>query len=76
AYNLEVSSPCLDRTMFTADHYARFKGEEVALVLRMAVQKRRKWQGSIKAVDGEKITVTVEGKHEVFARSNIQKAHL
>ena len=36
AYNLEVSSPGLDRPMFTAEHYQRFTGEEVALVLRMA----------------------------------------
>lgn len=76
AYNLEVSSPGLDRPMFTAEHYERFSGEEVALVLRMAVQNRRKWQGIIKAVDGEMITVTVEGKDEVFALSNIQKANL
>lgn len=76
AYNLEVSSPGLDRPMFTAEHYVRFTGEEVALVLRMAVQNRRKWQGIIKAVDGEMITVTVEGKDEVFALSNIQKANL
>ena len=65
----------LDRPMFTAEHYQRFTGEEVALVLRMAVQNRRKWQGIIKAVDGEMITVTVEGKDEVFALSNIQKAN-
>lgn len=51
-------------------------GEEVTLVLRMAVQNRRKWQGVIKAVDGEMITVTVDGKDEVFALSNIQKANL
>lgn len=47
----------------------------MTLVLRMAVQNRRKWQGVIKAVDGEMITVTVEGKDEVFALS-IQKANL
>ncbi len=59
------------------DHSSRFVGEEVpTLVLRMAVQNRRKWQGVIKAVDGEMITVTVEGKDEVFALSNIQKANL
>ena len=52
AYNLEVSSPGLDRPLFTAEHYARFVGAEVTLVLRMAVQNRRKWQGVIKAVDG------------------------
>ena len=43
AYNTEVSSR-LDRPMFTAEHYVRFTGEEVALVLRMAVQNRRKWR--------------------------------
>ncbi len=48
----------------------------MTLVLRMAVQNRRKWQGVIKAVDGEIFTVTVEGKDEVFALSNIQKANL
>ena len=75
AYNRK-SLRGLDRPMFTAEHYQRFTGEEVSLVLRMAVQNRRKWQGIIKAVDGEMITVTVEGKDEVFALSNIQKANL
>lgn len=76
AYNLEVSSPGLDRPMFTAEHYVRFTGEEVSLVLRMAVQNRRKWQGIIKSVEGEMIIVAVEGNDEVFALSNIQKANL
>nr|MBA2815979.1 Ribosome maturation factor RimP [Candidatus Pantoea persica] len=76
AYNLEVSSPGLDHPLFTSEHYTRFMGEEVSLVLRMAVQNRRKWQGIIKSVDGEMVTVTVEGKDEVFALSNIQKANL
>ncbi|PHM45183.1 hypothetical protein Xmau_01393 [Xenorhabdus mauleonii] len=75
-YNLEISSPGLERPLFKAEHYQRFVGEEVSLVLRMAMQNRRKWQGIIKAVDGEMITVTVDGKDEVFALSNIQKANL
>lgn len=73
---LQRKSPLgLDRPMFTAEHYTRFLGEEVSPVLRMAVQNRRKWQGIIKSVEGEMITVTVEGKDEVFALSNIQKAN-
>ncbi|PHM71082.1 ribosome maturation factor RimP [Xenorhabdus sp. KJ12.1] len=75
-YNLEISSPGLDRPLFKAEHYQRFMGEEISLMLRMAMQNRRKWQGIIKAVDGEMITVTVDGKDEVFALSNIQKANL
>src|SRR5471030_57429 len=76
AYSLEVSSPGLDRPLFTAAQFAQFIGEEVSLVLRIAMQNRRKWQGIIKTVDGEMITVTVEEKDEVFALSNIQKANL
>ncbi|PHM50825.1 MULTISPECIES: ribosome maturation factor RimP [Xenorhabdus] len=75
-YNLEISSPGLERPLFKAEHYQRFMGEKVNLLLRMAMQNRRKWQGIIKAVDGEMITVTVDGKDEVFALSNIQKANL
>ncbi|NHB94959.1 ribosome maturation factor RimP [Photorhabdus stackebrandtii] len=75
-YNLEISSPGLERPLFTAEHYQRFIGEEISLVLRMAMQNRRKWLGIIKTVDGEMITVTVDGKDEVFALSNIQKANL
>ncbi|MDC9588009.1 ribosome maturation factor RimP [Xenorhabdus sp. XENO-10] len=75
-YNLEISSPGLERPLFKAEHYQRLMGEKVSLVLRMAMQNRRKWQGIIKAVDGEMITVTVDGKDEVFALSNIQKANL
>lgn len=75
-YNLEVSSPGLDRPLFTAEHYARFLGEKVKLVLRMAVKNQIKWQGMITSVDGESITITVNDKNEVFALSNIHKANL
>ncbi|HGJ5864989.1 MAG TPA: ribosome maturation factor RimP [Arsenophonus nasoniae] len=75
-YNLEISSPGLERPLFTVAHYQRFIGKEVNLILRIAMQNRRKWQGIIKAVNDEMITVTVDGKDEVFALKNIQKANL
>lgn len=76
AYSLEVSSPGLDRPLFTAAQFSHFTGSNVSIALRIAVQNRRKWQGIIKAVDGEMITVMVEGKDEVFSWNNIQKANL
>ncbi|QIQ22252.1 ribosome maturation factor RimP [Zophobihabitans entericus] len=76
AYNLEVSSPGLDRPLFTTEHYQRFIGQEVTVALRIAMFNRRKWQGVIKAIEGEMITLTVDGKDEVFAFSNIQKANI
>uniref|UniRef100_A0A3B0M728 Ribosome maturation factor RimP n=1 Tax=Arsenophonus endosymbiont of Trialeurodes vaporariorum TaxID=235567 RepID=A0A3B0M728_9GAMM len=75
-YNLEISSPGLERPLFTVAHYQHFIGKEVNLILRIAMQNRRKWRGIIKAVDDEMIMVTVDSKDEVFALKNIQKANL
>lgn len=76
AYNLEVSSPGLERPLFKAAHYEQFIGHEVSLVLKMAMGNRRKWKGDIVAVDGELVTLNVDGNEECFALSNISKANL
>lgn len=75
-YTLEVSSPGLERPLFTVQQYAAFVGEEVKVQLRMPIQNRRKWKGVITAVEGEIITLTVDGKEERLALSNIQKANI
>lgn len=76
AYNLEVSSPGLERPLFKAAHYEQFIGQEVKLVLKMALANRRKWQGIISKVEGETITLTVDNNEEEFALSNVAKANL
>lgn len=76
AYTLEVSSPGLDRRLFTAEQYKHFVGENVMISLRTAVANRRKWQGIIKQVDGEMITLAIDGKDEMFACNEIQKANI
>ena len=75
-YTLEVSSPGLERPLFNAAQYAAFVGEEVKMQLRMPIQNRRRWKGVISSIDGEIISVAVEGKEERFALSNIQKANI
>lgn len=76
AYNLEVSSPGLERPLFTAVHFQRFCGSEVQLVLRQAVQRRRKWRGVIKQVDNDRVSLMVEDEVFDFVLSNIHKANL
>lgn len=75
-YNLEVSSPGLDRPLFTPEHYINHKGKEIKITLCLAVKNNRKWQGVINAVDGEVLTLSVKGKDESFALSNVQRANL
>ncbi|AZU49358.1 ribosome maturation protein RimP [Aeromonas hydrophila] len=75
-YYLEVSSPGLDRPLFKVAQFEKYVGQEAAVTLRMATNNRRKFKGVIKAVQGDMITLTVDGKDEVLAFTNIQKANI
>jgi ribosome maturation factor RimP len=75
-YTLEVSSPGIDRPLFTLAHFARFVGDQAKVSLRLPQDGRRRVQGKIlRAQDG---TVAIaEGKGEfVIAMDNIEKARL
>ncbi|TCP92032.1 ribosome maturation factor RimP [Cricetibacter osteomyelitidis] len=75
-YNLEVSSPGLDRPLFTLAHYERFIGQDVSVHLRIPMGDRRKWQGKLDAVNGDMITLIVDGQPQTFVFGNIQKANI
>jgi ribosome maturation factor RimP len=75
-YQLEVSSPGLARPLFTPEHYQRFLGSSVAVLLQSAVHDRRKWCGVLQAVEGTTVLITVEESTQAFELSNIQEAHL
>ncbi|MDZ7662676.1 ribosome maturation factor RimP [Thiohalophilus sp.] len=76
-YNLEVSSPGLDRPLFTPEHYTRFLGEKVKLRLRQAVEGRRKLAGRIDKVEGEIIHITDDaGQTYELTVDEIEKANL
>lgn len=75
-YNLEVSSPGLDRPLFTLAQFERFVGQDVSIHLRIPVADRRKWQGKLEKVDNDMITLVVEGQEQVFVFGNIQKANV
>lgn len=75
-YNLEVSSPGMDRPLFKAEQYARYVGEQIFVQLRMPVGNRRKWQGTLVSVEGEIITLDLDSEQQRIALSNVQKVHL
>lgn len=62
AYSLEVSSPGLDRPLFTREQFVRFIGEQVNLKLHEKVQGRRRLKGRLLQVEGEIVTVEVDGE--------------
>ncbi len=75
-YTLEVSSPGIDRPLFTAAQFARFIGEQAKVTLKLPQDGRRKLQGKIVAVEGERIEFEVESKAFSVMFENIEKARL
>ncbi len=77
-YTLEVSSPGVDRPLFTLGHFERHLGESAKVGLKLPQDGRRRLQGRIAAVDAEQGTITfdVDGKPLVAAFDNIDKARI
>ncbi|MGC7589332.1 ribosome maturation factor RimP [Bisgaard Taxon 46] len=75
-YNLEVSSPGLDRALFTLEQYQRYIGQDIAVHLRIPVLDRRKWQGKLEKIENDMLTLIVDGQEQVLVFGNIQKANI
>lgn len=75
-YNLEVSSPGMDRPLFKAKHYSEHTGEMVTLQTVMPTDGRRNFKGEIVGVDGEMVTVKVDGQDYTIALANVKKANI
>ncbi|HMB56653.1 MAG TPA: ribosome maturation factor RimP [Arenimonas sp.] len=76
-YTLEVSSPGIDRPIFTPAQFARLIGEQAKVTLRLPQEGRRRLQGKIVRVDGNTIVIEETGKGELsLAHDNIEKARL
>ena len=75
-YNLEVSSPGLDRPLFTLPQFERYIGQDIAVHLRIPVVERRKWQGKLERIENDMVTLIVDGQEQVLVFGNIQKANV
>ena len=75
-YNLEVSSPGLDRSLFTLPQFERYIGQDIAVHLRIPVMERRKWQGKLERIENDMVTLIVDGQEQVLVFGNIQKANV
>ena len=75
-YNLEVSSPGLDRPLFTLLQFERYIGQDIAVHLRIPVIERRKWQGKLERIENDMVTLIVDGQEQVLVFGNIQKANV
>lgn len=59
-YTLEVSSPGLDRPLFTLDHFDRFAGRQIKLRLKMPLNGQRNFTGNLLGTRDGAVLIHVE----------------
>ncbi len=76
-YVLEVSSPGIDRPLFTLAHFQRYVGEEAKVRLEHPLQDRRQFRGIIQEVEEEAIHLMLpSGEVVLLPFDAIDKANL
>ena len=75
-YTLEVSSPGVDRPLFTVEQFERFIGEKAKVALKLPQDGRRRLQGRITSTGADTVQIEVEGQVFEVAFENIERAKL
>lgn len=75
-YNLEISSPGLDRPLFEPEHFERFAGRKVNVRLESTVPGRRRYKGKLLGLEEGKVLVEVDGEVHALNLDEVRDARL
>lgn len=76
AYNLEVSSPGLDRQLFKPEQFARYQGQTVQIRSAVDILGRKRFKGKMLKVDEQGVEIEVDGEIYPIPFDEIEKANL
>ena len=76
AYQLEVSSPGIDRPLVRPRDYERFAGHLAKVELRQPIEGRRRFTGTLKGVQGETVAIDLEGQTLEIPLADIERGKL
>lgn len=77
AYTLEVSSPGVERPLFTSAHFQKVVGQDIYVVLTAPVDNKRKWKGTLVSATETEFTLELEDQQQVtLDMALVEKAHL
>lgn len=75
-YDLEVSSPGLDRPLFGIEHYERFRGRKAKVKLAAKLDERRNFEGVLGGVCDGRLLLEVDGGIRELPLEMIESARL
>ncbi len=60
-YQLEVSSPGIDRPLVRLEDYRRFAGHEAKIEMHALIGGRKRFRGTLAGVDGDRVKIDLKG---------------
>lgn len=75
-YNLEVSSPGMDRPLAKPEHFKSVVGEQVKIKMATLINGRRRFTGELIEATDEFAVVEVDGEQSELPYSEMDKARL
>ena len=75
-YELEVSSPGIDRPLTRLMDFARYAGHEAKIELVAPLDGRKRFRGKLLGLDGNDVTVETQGARVSFPFKGIAEAKL
>ena len=75
-YMLEVSSPGLDRPLFTAEHFQRFSGNRVKLRVSPPLDGRRNFSGVLVGMRDDAVVIVQDDEEVEVPLQHIEQARL
>lgn len=75
-YTLEMSSPGIDRPLFTLEQHSRYVGESVKVRMKSLIEGRKRIKGTLSLVSDSAISVTIENETLEIPFEEIERSNL
>jgi ribosome maturation factor RimP len=75
-FELEVSSPGIDRPLTRISDFARWAGHEARLDLQAPIEGRKRFRGTLLGLDGQDVTIQSQGQRLAIPFQQIAEAKL
>ncbi|MGX5174993.1 ribosome maturation factor RimP [Aliikangiella sp. IMCC44653] len=75
-YTLEVSSPGMERPLFTMAHFEQFVGHQIQVRCHVGVNGRRKFKGPLISAKDEQLVISVDNEEYTLEFGDVDKANV
>ena len=76
SYNLEISSPGIERKLYDLSQYSGYKGYKIKLEFKSSVNGRKRFQGNLIEIENNTLTFSFNDEYIHVKFSNILKGSL